>query len=346
MGYDETEVFWGKHHDGQDVIAGFRFVVPLAQGTQLTSGSLSVWLEEKYPEGLAVWDKFTDDDGTLLTAHTIAPIGPAAGWFQYNGSITIQSNQAYTTTDAIYVLDGDVADGTVKVSVIGFVGSGAYGGLVFRFSDSSNYWRFVAVNGLNDYYLIKVVGGNSTTVASNLDGGDPSGLSYKVVLDGDSIKCYRADGLYFDVTDADLNSNTRHGLYADPNQANDLVLWDNFEFIPAGTSGSISFGVSCEDVNNSADFQTGGLPDTRTLTTGYRSLGDISGWNKDDWNTTVDIKIPIQEVLDRPGWVSGNHLSVMVIPSIVEADCKDGERFRVESYDGQANRAAKLALSW
>ena len=345
MGYDNPEVFFGKHHDGQNVIAGFRFVVPLAQGTTLTSGSLSLYLEEKYPEGIGVLDHFTDTNGVLLTAHT-PDVGPASGWLHYSGNMIISSNRAVNA--GVYACESAVADGVVKVIATLNTGGPRSAGIVFRLSDEDNYWTFYRYKEPYGYdwfriFLVKVVDGSSTTVGNiNLGSGDPAGPSLKVVLDGNSIKCYQGGILRFNETSSDLASNTEHGLYG----VNSGQQLDNFEFIPAGTSGSISFGVSCEDVNNSADFQTGGLPNTRTLTTGYRSLGDISGWNKDDWNTTVDIKIPIQEVLDRPGWVSGNHLSVIVIPSIVEGDCLDGERFRVESYDGNPNRAAKLALSW
>lgn len=342
MGYDNVEVFFGKHHNEQDVIAGFRFVVPLAQGTQLTSGSLSLYLEEKYPEGIAVLDHFTDTNGTLLTAHTM-DVGPASGWFQYSGNMQIQSNQACYA--GFYACECNASDGEVKATCLGYANGNSGGaGLVFRLSNAANYWVFYRSFRPYGYeyaelWLYKAVGGSGTQVGYINLSTNPGSADLKVVLDGNSIKCYQGTVLRFDVSDSDLATNTGYGLYHTASGCRS----DNFEFIPSGTSGSHSFVVRCEDANNSADFQTGGLPDTRTLTSGSTDLGDISGWAEDDWGTTIDIKEPIQEVLDRPGWVSGNHVSVIVSPL---AGCASGERFRVESYDGYPSRAAKLALSW
>lgn len=354
MGYDNTEVFFGRHHDGQDVIAGFRFIVPLAQGAVLTNATLSVYLEEKLGEGITALDYFTDDDETLLTAHTM-DVGPAEGWLSLFGWLKIRDNQVNSETGAyqpvpnsVHFVDCAAADGIVRADVRAYAYvNTAQGGIVFRIVDSDNYWVFYesSVSGSEAYYLRKKVAGVWTTVASG--GGSQGFHEFEVTLNGSSIIAKRASVEIYNGTDSDLMAATRYGVYLYTSGDRPDYDWakiDNFEFVPVvGTSGSLAFTVQCDDVNNSQDFQTGGLPGTRTLTSGSTDLGDISGWAKDMWGTTIDIKEPIQEVLDRPGWISGNYLSIIVSPLDT---CADGERFRVESYDGYPSQAAKLALSW
>jgi len=349
MSYDESTVRMGVDHLGNDIYGGFRFVVPVPQGSTLTSGLLMLWLERKYRPGMTVLDTFTDDTGTLLTAHTM-DVGPPMGWVAYvqtSYAITIESNQAELHHGlTIYVCECGEADGTVQVEAKGST-KGVFG-LVFRLRDGSNYWYFIgrALWGYIPAYLrlYKMIDDVPTMMGDNAYafGVTPDFHTFKVVMNGSNIKCYLNDVLYFDVDDSDLVNATKVGLYGYPAYYAEETYWDDFEFIPSGIS-SPNLQARCENVGNSADFQTGGLPNTRVLTSGSQDLGDISGWSVDAVNTTVDITAPLQEVIDGEGWLEGNYLSVIVYPTDA---CEDGERYEVTSYEGTPARAAKLGLTW
>lgn len=336
MGYADVEVFAGKDHAGNDVLAGFRFTsVTVAQGAVVTEAKLTLWLEEMYPEGMAVLDHFTDTNGVLLSAHT-PDVGPVAGWSIEAGSLNIESNYARTIGSAltqVAVVDGESADGTLKCSVNP---SSGQAGIVFRFADTDNYWLLAAYSNLRLYKYVAGVETEYACAAVELRG---QWSDLKVVLDGDDIAIYLEGVNVYNRTDSDHSANTEHGLGHVKNVVPKEPHWDDFEFIPSGTP-SPNLEAACDDVDDSDDFSVS-LPDARTPTTARAALGDISGWTKEDWNETVDIKAPVQEVLDRPGWVSGNQMSVLLLPL---AACANGERIRVTAYENATARAAKLYI--
>jgi len=120
--------------------------------------------------------------------------------------------------------------------------------------------------------------------------------------------------------------------------------------VPAGTitSAKITFRAGAtnaavcnlrikgHDVNNSATFSTWGDFVTRVRTT------EFVNWTPTAWVATSDYDTPdistiIQEIVDRPGWVSGNNLTIF-------AEHVSGLMRYIRSYDGDTVNCARLEI--
>ena len=85
------------------------------------------------------------------------------------------------------------------------------------------------------------------------------------------------------------------------------------------STGSLSIAIEGEDVDNSAAFTSSDYDvSNRTTTTA------VVNWSPADWNTkgdngsdqkTSSIKTIIQEIIDRPGWSSGNSITIIFTSS-------------------------------
>ena len=352
MGYTDVDVFAGRDSFGNDVYGGFRFVVNVLQGSEILSAQLEPYLEQMYPaDEVGVLDHFSDVNGTDLNVHTM-DLGPATGWIEevVGKTIEIQSNQALAAWlgDGFYSVECNNTDGTIITDafVIDVGTNKGLGGILFRYDDPDNYWWFGITHTLGpgpwcSWHLYKVVGGSQISVDS-LYKWQHSYVwhNLKVVLDGDNIKCYIDGSLQAETDDSAHNDHTKHGLFFRGVLGTPRGYWDDFEYIAPGTS-SPNLIAACDDVDDSDGFDVD-LPDTRTLTTAREDLGSISGWTA-GWNKTSDISDIIQEVISRPGWECGNHLSVILYPA---AACSDAELMRVTSYDGNSALGAKLYLGY
>jgi len=90
-----------------------------------------------------ILDQFTDSDGTLVTAHAIAPTNTvSASWVLESGtSMVIQSNRAQlNAASSIMVANSTVTDHIVTATYNQTSG-GIGAGLFARYQDVSNYWR-------------------------------------------------------------------------------------------------------------------------------------------------------------------------------------------------------------
>jgi hypothetical protein len=104
------------------------------------------------------------------------------------------------------------------------------------------------------------------------------------------------------------------------------------------SSGLATMQIAGEAVDNAATFAlTFGNMTDRPLTTA------VVDWQPAEWPTvgaavqTGDISSVLQEIIDRPAWVSGNALAVIV----------NGSGRRVaESYDGNAPAAPLLHVEY
>jgi hypothetical protein len=342
MGYNERDIFVGKDVNGNEICAGFRLQMNVAQGTSLTEAILSLWPLRLYPAGTPFWDRF-EGDNVPLEEHT-AILHSSLPWVKRIGQGSINNGNRVRITGTagvnIYTIDPGEADGIVYTYA--YLDGSGHIGLVFRFADLDNYWYLMGNYSNNDLYLYKVVDGNHTKL-DQVNADDPNNWRhYEVVLNGDSIKCYFDDDLKIDVTDSDLQSNTQHGLYANLNSKYDDAYYDRFEFVPSGTP-TIDLEAACDDVDDAPDFDEGDLPGDRTLTTAKTSLGDISDWIAGQWNETVDIKSPLQEVLDRLGWAADQYLAVILKPA---SGCANGELLRLAGYEEDSAHAATLDVQW
>jgi len=83
----------------------------------------------------------------------------------------------------------------------------------------------------------------------------------------------------------------------------------------AATSTQCDWTIAAEDVDNAATFSSGHQPkdayNSRTSATADWNIGTAS-WTAGSWHTSSDIAAVIQEIINRPGWVSGNALNVVV----------------------------------
>ncbi len=104
--------------------------------------------------------------------------------------------------------------------------------------------------------------------------------------------------------------------------------------------GTLTMDLSAEDVDDAQAFTTSAFDiSTRVLTT-----AKVDNWNVPTTaKVTQDVTAIVKEIVDRPGWASGNALA------IISNDQKNNRRFY--SYDkavsvGDATLAPKLTVDW
>ncbi len=170
--------------------------LPVIKGRPTASGP-AVYLQ----------DDFNRADS--ITSLGAADVGGA--WTAANGTWGIESNQGRLITagggNGIAQLDASHADATAQVT-LNVIGN--LTGLLFRYTDTSNYWWLLEFGSA--YYLQKVVGGSTTNLISGA-GTAANGDVIKVILSGNSIKCYN-NGVQLgtDQSDSFNASATKFGM--------------------------------------------------------------------------------------------------------------------------------------
>lgn len=96
-----------------------------------------------------------------------------------------------------------------------------------------------------------------------------------------------------------------------------------------------------EDADSAAAFveQSNDLSN-RVRTSALVAWQGVSNWKKNTQYLTPDIAAVIQEIVDRPGWASGNNLAILI-----RSDDLDGKRLAV-SHDGQHPKAPLLHITF
>ncbi len=174
------------------------------------------------------YDTFTGTNGTNLTAHT-PNVGSA--WTYNPAAIDIQSNKAVNPALSggdVATVDMSHADGTITV-VFNAVTSNN-DAIVFRATDSSNYWRFQVNDiggGGTTAYLINTTAGSDTIVdsgATTLSSG--ADHTFEVILSGTSIICKLDGATIFTQTSSVRQTATIHGmmLWAGGDTADDFLF--------------------------------------------------------------------------------------------------------------------------
>lgn len=93
-----------------------------------------------------------------------------------------------------------------------------------------------------------------------------------------------------------------------------------------------------EDADDAAAFTTTNDDITdRTKTTASVSWSDT--WTNGAFNDSPNIKTIIQEIIDRPGWSSGNDIVILI-------DYASGGDFQFKAYDGSSTNAPKLHIDY
>jgi uncharacterized protein YjdB len=178
-----------------------------------------------------VSDTFTGTNGTVLSAHAPNVTLLGGGWATAGRTATL--NNGHVGLDGTYggastaMVDAGVANGTISASISSGT-SGAWGGLIFRATDTNNYW--IAVVGDPACAVIKVVNGTWTTAAyyRYADEASPSlSTNLAVNLSGSSIQ-FLCGNFTLQATDAFNVTATKHGLqwYWDG-----LTTYDNFSVV-------------------------------------------------------------------------------------------------------------------
>lgn len=156
--------------------------------------------------GIIASDTFNRvDSPTLGTAETSQAwtIGTSS-----SGTWSIVANQASgsgSNTSALL----DVGTGNVKISVT--IGALVDSGVVFRYKDENNYFRFVRV-GTASAYLQKKEHGIMTTI-KNIGSAVAVGDVLSVVANGTAIEVFKNGTSLFSTTDSSHLNTTKHGIH-------------------------------------------------------------------------------------------------------------------------------------
>jgi hypothetical protein len=176
-------------------------------------------------------DRFTDTNGTLLTAHTPDYQAVAESWNNgFGGAATIQSNEAVhggTAISGSYIETNQHDLTRIEVEV-SFKDTTAISGIIFRYQDANNY--LVAERGNTRVEINKVVNGVKSGIKFQNSNARVSN-DYRLVLlldDNNNISFYTVssdyvgnvpnfDGAHVYVSnEATFSGNTLAGIYCNP----------------------------------------------------------------------------------------------------------------------------------
>ena len=176
-----------------------------------------------------------------------ASYGPT-DWTTYRGVFRERSNIG-TNSGPLYkgamaILENETYDDlTLKANVRSDDDDAV--GLVFRYQDPRNYYRFSIDRSRSYQRLVKVIDGVATTLAEVLDGYD-EGVTYelKVAAYGDTIRAFIDGDEILKVEDSDL-SQGRIGLYA---FMNDATEFSSLTVAKPSTDAYLLFSDEFDDV--------------------------------------------------------------------------------------------------
>lgn len=171
-----------------------------------------------------VYDDFNRADsnttlGNAFTGQVWTPVGSTWG---------ISNNIAYSvstgTTHKRAVIDSGVSDCQVQVTIPAST-SGNGTRLIFRYIDTSNEWM---IDETGKYRVCKRVAGVFTIVFTSLiyvKNGD----ILKAICNGENIKCYINDVLFYETNDTASQTATKHGFEV---YTGNSTAFDNFIVSP------------------------------------------------------------------------------------------------------------------
>jgi hypothetical protein len=104
--------------------------------------------------------------------------------------------------------------------------------------------------------------------------------------------------------------------------------------------------ISAEDTDNATAFSTASDFDTRyaSRTTAQVNWDGLGAWTANTEYTSPDIKSVIQEIVDRPGWASGN--AIAIFWEDFDNESSGAGRRDAYSYDGSTSKAPKLQINY
>jgi len=270
-----------------------------------------------------VKDSFIDTNATSLASHS-PDIQYNGGWVQtdptsfYIQSNTLQPNR-YTDKDLAYLETG-ISDFTITATVTPFNSGGNRGdpGILFRYTDTSNYWYLYPESDGPIFVINKYVAGVATTMMIMKSFPMSSGGKLNVRIDGigENIIFYINGVEIVTVTDSFNQTATKHGVYlrksnapASPPSWNSFqvqpfmgtkIIWPDFTeqtpvtpSIALGVSGFDSVDVNdssvqYDSVNNQWAMTYSGNDGTNVQDMGLATSPNITGpWTKSGSNPVL-----------------------------------------------------------
>ena len=184
-----------------------------------------VWVRAAYP-----YDGFSDTAGAQLTNHTL-DYDSGFAWVENIRNFDINSGGTGAETDSVQgngdcVATVDFGDADVPLGCDFTRGTDAtdYGGLCFRYSNTSNY-LYVRVTGSAIEVRKVEVGADSQVATATHTWSAAAQKFLQVVLHGDSIRVFVDSDEVVDTSSSFNNTATRHGLFCDDHADH---TWDNF----------------------------------------------------------------------------------------------------------------------
>jgi hypothetical protein len=147
-------------------------------------------------------DSFDEAASSLGTGWLYAGLGT---WSQIGGQAAPPSASGDMYAYRVFAS----ADGVISLTIPEHTNAA---GIVFRYQDSNNYWRWIPYARS----LVRRVSGSDTVVASNLGSTTPAeGVTFAVQLAGTTITLY-VDGVqvYQNLSATQFSDQANHGMYA------------------------------------------------------------------------------------------------------------------------------------
>lgn len=195
-----------------------------ASATDADSPTWSVSSQVSVNNVIRISDNF---DRTSTTTLGTSSSGTAWGT-PTNGTWGTSGTQAYvvsSTAVSIAPISAYNSDGWVQCTIGGTPVDNM--GIVFRYSNSTNYWYMYRSAAFGTWNINKVVSGTSTFVTNLGLQNTSAGAVIKVEFVGSTIRAYVDGYLGATITDSALSTNTGVGLYA-PSGVGQAPRWDDF----------------------------------------------------------------------------------------------------------------------
>ncbi len=116
---------------------------------------------------------------------------------------------------------------------------------------------------------------------------------------------------------------------------------------PNGLDADVDGLIKGEAADNAQSFGTNTRVIAQLATTtaakAWKWIGpDNDPWTANTWYESPDISAVVQEIVNRPGWASGNGMAIIYTYN----QQTFGDERRFWSYDGDPTKAAKLSITY
>lgn len=188
--------------------------------TKTVDGGSTGWVEKNIQlQNVLVDDTLLENPAASVSSHTPSPTNLLSGsWTNQVGvhnCLTTSELSAITLVSAraICTFTSGLSSCIIQsVCRTGVAGS-EYSGIVFRYSDSDNYWSFEISAGLDTIRLVKREGGSDTVMTSGSVSIPSSGYQVlRVKINGDVVSASYNGGTVLTSYSSFNNTSTAHGF--------------------------------------------------------------------------------------------------------------------------------------